>query len=931
MKKDNLNDEQLKAVQTTEGPLLIIASAGSGKTKVLVERTTYLLREKNILPENILLSTFTEKASNELLVRISENLKNIDSKININNMYIGTLHSIFLKIITENIEYSLFKENFKILDELDQTFFIYSKIHQFNKLTGYKEFFKNIPVFNSWDRSRKIRNWINKLNESGKNLKDIKTDNNEILFLSMAQKLYQTLLIEHNVIDFTTIQQEVYRLLLNNHEVLERLREKIKYIMIDEYQDTNDIQEKIIFLLGKNQNICVVGDDDQGIYRFRGASVKNILQFPGRFDKNVCQVINLNKNYRSHKDIIKFCNNWISLINWRGFRFEKYIEPPTEKQFYETPAVLRLAGNSEAKWKENILKFIKKLISTNKIKDFSQIGFLFRSVQNQNVKELKKYLESFGIPVYSPRSKDFFDKSEIKLIIGAFLAYFPHNKEIIFNEVRNRKNHVFYYYRDCLELLKKEVKNDIKFHNWIVQVRKDNLQKNIHYYLSLKEIFYQFLQFDTFKKFMEDKAAYNLGIFTNILEKFEVLTKVEKIKKEDLSKVLNYFFMVYLNQLFLKRIDEYEDKEDFPKEAIPFLTFHQAKGLEFPVVIVGSLDSNPKPKIKTYEDTLEEILKLSDDFEPEEMQHIFDFWRVYYTAFSRAKDLLVLTTIENRSSRNELPSRSFRTIYESIPYVDENNVHFEKFIISNLKQNSYKETFSFTGHILPYEFCPLKYKFTKLCKFKTFKDESTFYGIYLHKVIEKIYKKILNSPEKFYNLDNLRSDVDEIGNNLEQHLRASFSQDKRDKIYEDTFIYLKTENFENIIGSEVLEHLIKDEYILEGTIDLIRKNGDKIEIIDFKTGKYDEKKFFQYKRQLETYCYLLKNTYNLSQIETYLYYISDENKKMKVEIHEGELLTTIQNFDTVVKNILNGNFPPREFDENCNACEFRWFCKSKLR
>ncbi len=145
-------------------------------------------------------------------------------------------------------------------------------------------------------------------------------------------------------------------MLSTKEEVLREVQEKIEYIMIDEYQDTNIIQEKIIFLIGeKRKNICVVGDDDQGIYRFRGATVRNIIEFPSRFPEGECKTIILNKNYRSHKDIITFCNRWINLINWRGFRYEKNIEPLEEREYSDRAGVVRIGGNSDRAWKENII------------------------------------------------------------------------------------------------------------------------------------------------------------------------------------------------------------------------------------------------------------------------------------------------------------------------------------------------------------------------------------------------------------------------------------------------------------------------------------------------------------------------------------------------------------------------------------------------
>ena len=325
----NLNREQKAAVTHTEGPLLVIAGPGSGKTRTLVERVVHMLTEKEISPEKIMVSTFTDRASKELIGRISERIKDYDLKVNINDIYMGTLHSICLRLIDEYIEYSDFSEGYQVLDELEQHFFIFSKTKEFKELEGYNEFFKEIPSANNWGKAGKIQKWVNRINEEGRSLDYVKEEQDKkITFLKNAHELYQKLLIEDNVIDFASIQREIYRMLLNNEIVAEEIREKIQYIMIDEYQDTNSIQEKIIFELGgTRKNICVVGDDDQGIYRFRGASVKNILEFPEKFEENQCKIITLDINYRSHRDIITFCNRWISLINWKTSDIKKIYSP----------------------------------------------------------------------------------------------------------------------------------------------------------------------------------------------------------------------------------------------------------------------------------------------------------------------------------------------------------------------------------------------------------------------------------------------------------------------------------------------------------------------------------------------------------------------------------------------------------------------------
>lgn len=935
---DNLNKSQYEAVTSTEGPVLIIAGPGSGKTKTLVERTVYILSKKNVKPENIFLSTFTEKAASELISRISEKLKENNLNINLSEMYIGTLHSIFRRIIEENIESSTFYDNFKVLDDTEQLFFIYTKISYFKKLSGYNDFFKNIPCRNTWEKSKKILQWLDTLNEYGKNLKDIKTQNPSILFLKEAQQVYKNLLVDNNVIDFSTIQAELLEILVNNKNILDELNEKFRYIMIDEYQDTNNIQEKIIFLLGyKYKNICVVGDDDQAIYRFRGATTKNILKFPKRFDDNKCKHITLDTNYRSQLDIVRLCNTWISMLHWNGYRYEKTMYSTENKSISPTASVIRIGGENESSWKENLYKFIKTLYTTKKITDYSQVAFLFKSVQIQQVKELKKYFEERQIPVYSPRSKDFFEKEEIIITIASLLVYFPQTKYLVFDKVKNRTNEVFFYYQFCLENLKKIIKKDEKFYQWIVEKRKENAKENIETFPNLKTIFYSFLQFDTFKKYLnldnnlehEKRETHNLAIFTDILDKYESLTKISQISSENINTYLKYFFMNYIRQLREKRVDEFENKDNFPTGAIPFLTFHQSKGLEFPVVIVDSLYSIPQPQIKTYEDELKNLLNLNDNFEPHDKKPYFDLWRLYYTAFSRAQDLLVLTSIENKNGHKRLPSQTFAPLFYRAPdWQDSKNFELKYLNISPTKESNIKKYLSYSSNITLYEFCPLKYQFIKEFDFKQNKNTDTLYGIFFHKVIEKIHKYIIKHKE-IPNELKIKNIVDKIVKTMHTTYQIEFEESSICKIYNSINKYLNFINPSEILASEFKVYSIEDGYILEGIFDLIRKKDNSYELIDFKSGKYSEYFIQSYKKQLALYSYLIKNEYNLPNIKTYLYFEEEENPFFEVKITEKDIENEITNFNLTADKLLNNNFPPKPFDEKCNKCDFRWFCNSR--
>ena len=285
----NANEKQREAISTSEGPVLITAGPGTGKTYTLVQRTLYLIKERGVRPENILIATFTEKAAKELVTRIS-------NEINVNEMYIGTFHSLCLRFLKEHLENTRLRKNFRLMDAFDQQYLV------FQNLKRFKDEVFSSP--SSWVRAGKICSYVNKLSEeliSPEKL--INDDDVSIAAIGRIFQTYNDLLAENNLLDFSSIMAETFRMLSENREVLEELSSKITHIMVDEYQDTNNIQEQIIFLLaGNRKNICVVGDDDQGLYRFRGATIRNILEFPKKFSE--CRIIPLVMNYRSNDGII---------------------------------------------------------------------------------------------------------------------------------------------------------------------------------------------------------------------------------------------------------------------------------------------------------------------------------------------------------------------------------------------------------------------------------------------------------------------------------------------------------------------------------------------------------------------------------------------------------------------------------------------------
>jgi len=220
----------------------------------------------------------------------------------------------------------------------------------------------------------------------------------DMQFLGKITFRYRELLERNGVMDFSSIQTRTYDMLKDHHAVLEKVQQSIRYIMVDEYQDTNYIQEQLVFLLaGDRRNICVVGDDDQGMYRFRGATIRNILEFPSKFSPDECTIIHLNKNYRSKPDIIRFYNRWmanangVNLFNWDKYRYDKQITS-ADPDASDDPAAF-MCGGTEEDEREDLLRTIRMLFENGCISDFNQVACLFRSVKSEEAADLGRYLE----------------------------------------------------------------------------------------------------------------------------------------------------------------------------------------------------------------------------------------------------------------------------------------------------------------------------------------------------------------------------------------------------------------------------------------------------------------------------------------------------------------------------------------------------------
>lgn len=956
-----LNEAQAKAATTTEGPLLIIAGPGSGKTHTLVERVLHLIVDKGVKPEEILISTFTEKAAAELITRVSSRLVAAGQVVNLNEMYIGTLHSLCLRILDENREHTRLKRNYTILDQFDQQYLVYQSLKDYQAIEDH-ELVIGPPEGGRWNAAETLVSWFNKLSEeliAPKQLLD--ADEPRLKALGALYAHYIAWMETENILDFSSIQRETFTLLDQNPEVTKKLRAQLRYLMVDEYQDTNTVQEAILLkLAGEMMNLCVVGDDDQGLYRFRGATIRNILEFQQNFPKGSCKRVELIRNYRSHADIIGFFNSWMEELDWsvgkKTFRYEKVIEPrDADVDTPKGPAVLRVSSTGgEDGWHKEVLTFLRHLQTSGTLKDWNQVALLFRSVRSDRTANLARFLEQSGIPVYSPRSNLFFDREEVMLFVGGLIFLFPQLAEVLRAKWPKAADppEVWGWYEACVTRFAEEVKKPehADLLKWARHRAKDHISLTEETDYAFSGLLYQMLQFPMFARYLgvdalggvrDSRPARNLALMSRLLTRFEYFHRVIVLAPKFLDGNLRLLFNGYFRFLRDGGIDEFEDAAEYaPSGCVSFMTIHQAKGLEFPVVLVGSLEAVPRKQHTDLDEALQKSFYRKPPFEPLDKTKLYDFWRLYYTAFSRAQNLLVLTCAENTGKGRKVPSASFQNLYDTMATAwTKVKPALAKLTLAKVKNVDLKSRYSFTSHITVYENCARQYKFFKELDFVPVRSGAILFGTLVHQTIEDVHKaairgdaaKIKPPQIETWLHANYRQLAAKERKYLPDHtLKSALEQVSRYV----SFVEKTYKNWRHIQHAEVDVSLVRDEYILEGSVDLIQGEGDTVEVVDLKAERKPDlegevARVQRYRRQLEIYGFLIEQRLKKKVSRLHVHYTGESmgNPRISFPMDHASVQRTIAAFDNTVVRIGDKQFEIEERPTKlCVNCDMKFYC-----
>ena len=751
--------------------------------------------------------------------------------------------------------------------------------------------------------------------------------------IASAYRAYEDALFANNRTDFAHLQSIVYELLLSP-EHQDVLASPIRYMLVDEYQDTNYVQEQLLLKLTEQSgNLCVVGDEDQSIYRFRGATVRNILEFPQRVVD--CAVIRLTTNYRSHPAIVRRYDRWMASADWSNphgapFRFDKTIEPDPDARHPGYPAVISIWGQSSSDEADRFADLVEFLKRNSVIEDYSQVALLLHSVREDHSGVYLAALEDRGIPAFCPRSRAYFENDDIRLMVACFAVLFGWHGDGR-GELAGAVAELARYVDQGIVELGRCYSPPQPLALWL-QARVGEiaaLQEGQSLDLRPADYFYRLLALEPFSSSVKNEnGARNLAIFSQLLNVFQSYYHYTVVTHRNRDLLRFHLFNGFLRLLHDGGINDYEDpNQPFPKGYVQVMTIHQAKGLEFPVVVVGSL-SKQLSTSKRIDRDLGPFYQRTP-FEPENRVTHFDRMRLHYVAFSRPQKVLVLTA-------HEAPKTHFAPIWQGLrqwPYVQQQLLAVQRFNL--VERMPVKRAYSFTGDLKVYETCPRQYQFFREYDFTPSRSAVIFFGLLVHQTIEEIHRIALDGKLETLDETAIRELFDRTFRFLCLSDVRPIGDEAREAAFRQVMNYFRQNHAEmrRVIQTEVDVSIEKDGYILVGKVDLLLGSDGKLELLDFKTSERssDPALLATYEDQLCTYAHILERRYGKRPERLLLYWTAEESKSdalMEMPYTPEKVKGAGRRFDRVVAKIEAGSFRVTHVPERkvCKECDLKAFC-----
>ncbi len=961
-----LNEEQQQAAEHGEGPLLIIAGAGTGKTTVITQRIKYLILEKKVAPSEILALTFTEKAASEMEERVDVVLP-----YGYTQLWIETFHAFCDRILRSEAIHIGLNPAYKLATEAESILFLRKNLFKL-KLSYFQ------PLSNPYKFLQGFLTHVSRLKDDDiapedyaafaqklRGDKDVEPDEvKKTLELSEAYRIYEELKAREGVMDFGDLISNVLKLFRTRKNVLSEYQNSFKYILIDEFQDTNFAQNQMAILLaGARRNITVVGDDDQSIYRWRGAAISNILQFKKHFPE--AKIVTLTKNYRSTQEILDRAYQMIQFNNPDRLEVQAQINKKLVANRTDTGEVVEFqCSNRVENEAEFVAKKIKGLVRSKKY-DYRDFAILVRA--NDHAQPFVRALERARVPYQFLGPGRLFQQAEIKDLVAYLkvLYNFEDNASVyrlltmpfwgidardiagILNFAK-RKNYLLFEALENIEEvhLQEEVEIKIKdivgmIHKHLKKVPREPAGQILYYFFEDSGLFREYLAAE---KPEEEKRVQNIAKLFEKIKKFEsdhtdasIFAVVDWI---DLSMELGESPMA-------------TDVDWSENNAVNIMTVHSSKGLEFPVVFLVSLVSqrfpsrNRKEQIPVAESLIKEVL-------PEGDYNLQEERRLFYVAMTRARDKLflmaslfygegrrerkispfVIEALGDATIKQILDKQKSEMYVKQLSLLDIMQPEKEAPVVADKPSTAQRPSFISYSQIQTFDMCPMHYKMRYILKIPSAHAAALSFGISMHNVMKDYYAALIN-----------KETVDEavLGNILK---RRWIREGYQSKSHEEAAF----ERAKEILGDYVrnnanqsslpvalelpFQYKVGDLKVL-GRIDRIDVNEDgRMEIIDYKTGENlpDEKKLAT-NLQLTMYA-LAASKINDSvfkhnapeNVLLYLYYLESgvrlTTTRTKEQLEEAEDLILKK-----VEEIANSSFECRG-GIFCKTCEYKMVCQA---
>lgn len=980
MPQKPLNQAQKQAVEYTDGPLLIVAGAGTGKTTVITEKILYLIEEKKVHPSNILALTFTEKAAKEMEERVESLLG-----LGIYDMHISTFHAFCQEILEEyGLEIGL-PNQFKLMTDTDAWLLMREHIYDFD-LDYYR------PLGNPTRHIHEMLKHFSKCKdelvtptqylEYAENVKldgdDVHTEErNKYIEIANAYHKYSQLLLDNNALDFADLIFYTIKLIQERPSIKKKLQDRFKYILVDEFQDVNWAQYVLTRLLSEASQLTVVGDDDQSIYAFRGASVSNILRFQEDFPK--AKNIVLNENYRSGQEVLDIAYN--SIQNNNPDRLE--VKLNIDKKLKSLGAVQKshvqhLHAAILDEEVKSVVQEIIKLKQENPETVWDNFAILVRA--NSHAEPFIRGLQNVGIPYEFLAAVGLFKQPIVMDAINFFKVIdYHHDSPALYRVLRmpclqfseedmqkvtmNAKKKTLSYY----EVIKRGAEfhfspEGIETANKIITLIQETVQKTRTEKPS--KLLHHFFEASGCSKFLIQKESEGDSTIIHQVHQlqqfFEMLARYEETNSDAHLKGFLEQYNYILEAGDEGRMFQPSDTPD----SVNIMTIHGSKGLEFKYVFIVNMVEDRFPTRRRGE-----AIELPDDLIneklPEGDYHLQEERRLFYVAMTRAKERLYFTSGKNYGGVREKKLSRFLV---ELGYTDESNGQTKTGdmqlspstpLVVVEKQNTYQlpKTYSFS-QIQTYEACPYRYKLANIIKIPTKSTASFSFGTTMHGTLQKFYEKMqeLNAKKQanLFDLFDTPPEPTEITSGVkvpsvedliklyEENFITDWYKDKRQR--EDyfkkgkeilkTFYKSNEENWRVPVALESSFKIQVGDYILKGRIDRIDKLIDNtLEIIDYKTGQSKEKLTSDDKQQLLIYQIVTQTIpayRNLGEVSKLTFYYLNDNRQTSFVGTDKELEKLRDKITNTLDSIKAGDFNATPSPPICANCDFRDICEYRV-